>query len=115
MKHIAMLKHDYFIEDLGQPAGWFKPHRHRYSCLRCRWAFIVEDRGKISALNGDREALAEPLNSERVATFVDGPCIPVTLGKVARPQPAINKAVVIRLHSAARRRSTGIAHMASSK
>jgi hypothetical protein len=110
-----MLKHDYFIEDLGQPAGWFKARRHRYSCLRCRWAFIVEDRGKISALNGNGEALAEPLNSERVATFVDGPCIPVTLGTAARPQNAINKAVVIRLGSASRRRSGGVGHLASSK
>jgi hypothetical protein len=105
-----MLKHDYFIEDLGQPSGWFKPRRHRYSCLRCRWAFIVQERGKISALNGNGEALAEPLNSERVATFVDGPCIPVMLGRAAKPQPAINpKAVVISLRSAARRRSGGIA------
>jgi hypothetical protein len=27
---MASVKHDYFIEDLGQPRGWFKAHRYRY-------------------------------------------------------------------------------------
>ena len=45
------MKHDYFIEDLGQAVGWFKPHRYRYSCLRCGWKFMVEDRGMVNALD----------------------------------------------------------------
>ena len=52
--YVAM-KHDYFIEDLGQAAGWFKPHRYRYSCLRCAWSFVVEDgRGKVTAFRLDQ-------------------------------------------------------------
>jgi hypothetical protein len=71
------MKHDYFIEDLGQATSWFKFHRHRYTCLRCGWAFIVEDgRGRLTALNEFGAPMSGLLNGGRVQTFVDGPCIP---------------------------------------
>ncbi|MGO9061352.1 MAG: hypothetical protein ACLQU2_28830 [Candidatus Binataceae bacterium] len=88
------MKHDYFIEDLGQAAGWFKPHRHRYSCLRCGWTFLVEDsRGAVVALDEFGEPLPRPLNAARVQTFVDGPCQPSQYPATERMQPAYKKPV----------------------
>jgi hypothetical protein len=92
--NIAM-KHDYFIEDLGQAAGWFKPHRHRYSCLRCGWMFVVEgSRGAVIALDESGVPLPQPLNAARVQTFVDGPCMPSQYPATERRQPACKKSVL---------------------
>jgi hypothetical protein len=89
---IAM-KHDYFIEDLGQAVGWFKPHRYRYSCLRCGWKFMVEDRGMVNALDEFGGSLPRPLNAARVQTFVDGPCVRSRYDAAEHRQPAYKKAV----------------------
>ncbi len=83
------LKHDYFIEDLGRPAGWFKTHRYRYSCLRCGWAFVVESRGRLRAVDGGGEPLSGLENIRRVQSFVVGPCEPAqTAGGSRRVKPA---------------------------
>lgn len=105
------MRHDHFIEDLGQPAGWFKAHRYRYSCLRCGWAFIVESRGKITALGDAEEPLSEPQNSGRVKTFVDGPCAPLPANAVARRAHHPVKPPPARPRPAVRRRADGIAQI----
>jgi hypothetical protein len=70
-----MLKHNFHIENLGKPDGWFKAHRYRYTCVRCGWKFLVENwRAKICALDGQLDSLSDPEGIRRVATFVDGPC-----------------------------------------
>jgi hypothetical protein len=111
----AAMKHDYFIEDLGQPAGWFKAHRYRYACLRCGWAFIVQNRGKVSALADADEHLSEPQNSRRVTTFVDGPCTPIPAGAVPPHVRHLVKPPVRKPRPAIRRRADGIAQIMAAK
>lgn len=54
-------RHAFAIEHLGQPAGWFQPHRYRYFCVRCGWMFRVENRrGDAIAVGLDGAPLAEP-------------------------------------------------------
>jgi hypothetical protein len=87
------MRHDFFIEDLGQPKGWFKLYRYRYLCLRCGWAFLVENRrGRTTALDEFGERLAQPLQSLRVKTFALGPCIPECAGAAPRRPRANEKA-----------------------
>ena len=109
------MKHDYFIEDLGQPAGWFKAHRYRYSCLRCGWAFVVGSRGDISALGGNDLPLSEPQNSGRVRTFVDGPCTPLPADTAVRRERLIARLPVRKPRPAVRRRADGIAQIMANK
>jgi hypothetical protein len=53
----------------------FRAQAYLYTCLRCKWAFRVNDPvGSIVPLNPDGEALPEPFRSERIQTFADGPC-----------------------------------------
>lgn len=67
-------RHEFVIEDLGQ-AGWLKPHRYRYFCIRCRWLFLIENRlGDATAVDGSGRPLREPEQSTRVVTFAMGPC-----------------------------------------
>jgi hypothetical protein len=89
-----MLKHNYHIEDLGRPQGWFKAHRYRYTCVRCGWAFLVENwSGKIRALASGNQPLPGPEGARRLATFVDGPCEPNAQGarrrsaQTSKPEP----------------------------
>ncbi len=111
------MRHDYFIEDLGQEAGWFKPHRHRYSCLRCGWAFIVEDGcGKVTALNEFGAPMSGLSNGARVQTFVDGPCIPSCDAVPAgRTHPAIKKVVARNLRPVKREHADTVAPGISAK
>ena len=68
-------RHNFAIEHLGQPAGWFKPHMYRYYCVHCRWMFRVENRrGDAIAVGTDDAPLPEPENRLRIATFQAGPC-----------------------------------------
>jgi hypothetical protein len=111
-----MLKHDFFIEDLGQPRGWFQAHRYRYSCLRCGWAFLVEGhRGDISALNELGGRLSEPEHSRRVQTFGLGPCAPLSVGAGARRKRPTNKLPLVEVSRAATRRRVGIAQIVVAK
>ncbi len=67
-------RHEFVIEHLGQ-AGWLKPHRYRYFCIRCRWLFLVENRrGDALAVDELNRPLAQSENAARVATFALGPC-----------------------------------------
>jgi|SRR5579875_529603 len=85
------LKHDYLIKDLGRPRGWFKAHRYRYTCLRCGWAFVVENwSGKVRALGDAGQLLSDCETIARVSTFSDGPCQPDSARAPRRhQQPAI--------------------------
>lgn len=107
------MKHDYFIDDLGQPDGWFKAHRYRYSCLRCGWAFYVGSRGKISAVDKADKPLPEPDNAHRVGSFVDGPCTPIAAAPPAPRLRAISKPPVKTRRPAVLRRADGVAQIVS--
>lgn len=94
-----MLKHNFHIENLGKPDGWFKAHRYRYTCVRCGWIFLVENwRAKICALDGQLNPLSEAEGIRRLATFAEGPCEPAhdrcrRRPPNTRPQPPLLKAV----------------------
>ena len=38
-----VLRHNFAIWVMGRRPGWFKPQRYMYRCLRCKWAFMVND------------------------------------------------------------------------
>ena len=70
------LKHNFAIWVMGRRPGWFKPQRYMYRCLRCKWAFVVNDeyRGSIRVA-ADKAGEITPAESERrLATFNGGPC-----------------------------------------
>ncbi len=115
-KQMATLKHDFFIEDLGQPRGWFQAHRYRYSCLRCGWAFLIEGhRGAISALNELGGRLSEPEHGRRVQTFSLGPCAPVSVGVAAPRKRPTNKMPLAEGSRTATGRRVGVAQIMVAK
>ena len=53
-----VLRHNYAIWVMGRRPGWFKPQRYMYRCLRCKWAFMVNDDHSGSVrVAGDRRRL----------------------------------------------------------
>jgi hypothetical protein len=69
-----VLRHNFAIWVMGRRPGWFKPQRYMYRCLRCKWAFMVNDDHSGSVrVAGDKEI--NPAEAQRrLATFVEGPC-----------------------------------------
>jgi hypothetical protein len=108
------MKHDYFIVDLGQPRGWFKAHRYRYSCLRCGWAFIVENwSGKVRAVGKGDEALPDTQSIRRVETFVAGPCEPLS-AETTPARPNI-KLPARKARQTVRRRADGVVQIVAAR
>ena len=71
-----VLRHNFAIWVMGRKPGWFKPQRYMYRCLRCKWAFVVNDdyRGSVR-IAADRAGECTPEEeARRLATFADGPC-----------------------------------------
>ncbi len=69
------MRHNFYIELLRKPSGLFKPQPYLYSCIRCKWAFLVNvRRGSLTAVDVDGVPLSQPENSKRVGTFAEGPC-----------------------------------------
>jgi len=69
-------RHNFAIWVMGRRPGFFKPQRYMYRCLRCRWAFVVNDehRGSIRVA-ADKAGEITPAEAERrLATFEGGPC-----------------------------------------
>jgi hypothetical protein len=71
-----VLRHNYAIWVMGRRPGWFKPQRYMYRCLRCKWAFIINDerRGAIRVATDTTGELSREEELRRIATFTDGPC-----------------------------------------
>jgi hypothetical protein len=69
-------RHDFWIQPLGKQPGLFRPQRYLYQCLRCSWAFMVNDagRGIITALDSDSDQLHPEEALRRLRTFEQGPC-----------------------------------------
>jgi len=68
------VRHNFMIESLPKPT-WYGSRPYRYTCVRCKWAFRVNDSpGSIVALDQNGEALPEPAHSRRINTFMRGPC-----------------------------------------
>jgi hypothetical protein len=110
------VKHDFFIEDLGQPPGWFSAHRYHYSCLRCGWTFRIENRGgRVQALGEDHQPLSAFENTRRTRTFADGPCEAFSAEAPSVPVRDAVKPAATRARLAFRRRFDGIAEIIPAK
>jgi hypothetical protein len=50
------------------------PYNYCYYCVRCRWAFLVDGRGGVVAVDKDKRPLDGVVGAYRVETFKHGPC-----------------------------------------
>ncbi|GEM_PF-7075417 len=67
-------RHNFVIETLPK-SGWRAPQPYRYTCMRCKWSFRVNDRpGSIIPLDASGMELPEPARTRRIETFAQGPC-----------------------------------------
>ena len=69
-------RHNFAMWVLGKKPGFFKPQRYIYRCVRCKWAFVVNDdyRGQVRVAH-ENGAEIEPEEAQtRLATFHNGPC-----------------------------------------
>ena len=71
-----VLRHNFAIWVMGKRPGFFKPQRYMYRCLRCKWAFMVNDdhRGALRVARDDGLAVSAEEAQRRLATFERGPC-----------------------------------------
>ena len=71
-----ILRHNFAIWVMGRRPGWFKPQRYMYRCLRCRWAFVVNDeyRGSIRVAAEKAGEITASEAERRLVTFESGPC-----------------------------------------
>ena len=78
---LQVRRHNFAIEALPKSEN---SQPYLYMCVRCKWTFRVNDRpGSVISIDQTGEALAEPENSGRAATFRVGPC-PAFRGPVLR-------------------------------
>ena len=70
------LRHNFAIWVMGRKPGFFKPQRYMYRCLRCKWAFMVNDerRGSIRVAADKTGEITAAEAERRLATFEGGPC-----------------------------------------
>ena len=69
----SQLSHSYAISPAG-PNDPFEGRGQRYTCVRCKHAFVVQGR-KIVVLNDRDVPMTGNAALERLATFAAGPCI----------------------------------------
>ncbi len=51
-----------------------RPYNYCYYCVRCRWAFLVDGRGGVVAVDDDKRPLDGVVGAYRVESFRRGPC-----------------------------------------
>jgi hypothetical protein len=70
------LRHNFAIWVMGRRPGFFKPQRYMYRCLRCKWAFMVNDeyRSSIRVAHDKAGEITAAEAERRLATFEYGPC-----------------------------------------
>jgi hypothetical protein len=61
---------------MARRPGFFQPQRYLYRCLRCKWAFVVNDeyRGSIRVAADKAGEITAAEAERRLATFECGPC-----------------------------------------
>jgi hypothetical protein len=70
----ADLRHTFLVKALKR-RGILQPRPYVHLCLRCRYAFLInERRGSIVAVDRRAQPIPDPENSRRLATFAHGPC-----------------------------------------
>ena len=70
------LRHNFAIWVMGKRPGFFKPQRYMYRCLRCKWAFMVNEdhRGDLRVARDDGIEVSAKEAQLRLASFESGPC-----------------------------------------
>ena len=70
----AEMRHNFAIWAL-EKSGTSARQLHLYYCVRCKWAFRVDDRsGSVTPLDRNGNPIQELEAAERLATFGVGPC-----------------------------------------
>jgi hypothetical protein len=70
----AEMRHNFAIWAL-EKSGTSRRRLHLYYCVRCKWAFQVDDcSGSVTPLDQNGNPIQEPEAAERLATFGVGPC-----------------------------------------
>jgi len=71
-----VLRHNFAIWVMGRRPGWFRPQRYMYRCLRCKWAFVVNDerRGSVRCAADRAGEMTREDEIRRIGTFAEGPC-----------------------------------------
>jgi hypothetical protein len=68
------MRHNFAIWAL-EKSGSSRRRLHLYYCVRCKWAFQVDDcSGSVTPLDQNGHPVQEPEAAERLATFGVGPC-----------------------------------------
>ena len=70
----AEMRHNFTIWALAK-SGSSRRRLHLYYCVRCKWAFLVDDESvSVTPLDQDGNPLRAPEAGKRLATFGVGPC-----------------------------------------
>lgn len=72
----SVLRHNFAIWVMGRRPGWFKPQRYMYRCLRCKWAFMINDdhHGSLRVVADTAGELTAAEEKRRRESFLEGPC-----------------------------------------
>lgn len=66
-------RHAFVISRL-KPDEALAPYRHRYTCLRCRWNFLADARGRVVAVDAADRLIAPDEAVRRLTSFADSVC-----------------------------------------
>lgn len=70
----AEIRHNFALWALEQDPG-SKRRLHLYYCIRCKWAFSVDDRrGVVTPVDSSGKPIQGAEAAQRLATFSSGPC-----------------------------------------
>ena len=98
----AEMRHNFAIWAL-EKSGTSRGQLHLYYCVRCKWAFRVDDRsGSVTPLDPNGNPVQGPEAADRLATFGVGPCPVFTrLTESARLTQVVTRREVLRARFAA--------------
>src|SRR5262249_45292284 len=94
-----VLRHNFAIWVMGRRPGWFKPQRYMYRCLRCKWAFMVNDEhsGSLRVANDVVGELTATEEKRRLDSFLAGPCPGYQANEMVEHSEEIERSNVIAL------------------
>ena len=78
------IRHEFAIGPAG-PDDPFEGKGQRYTCIRCKWAFVVKGR-HVVVLDDDGTLLAGDRALARLDTFAQGPCAGIRAQERRLPQ-----------------------------
>ncbi len=81
--------HSFAIQVLGKRPGFLQPQRYLYYCVRCKWAFLVNEagRGVVTAVDQQGDPPEPEESRRRLLTFEQGPCPAGRANRGRQPAP----------------------------